>query len=258
MIPSESNTIDVLRAPLISGARALFTTRHGGAGHGNFASANLGRHVGDDPEIVEANRALLARAIGAPLVFVDQVHGTDVLALAAVDPVPVSEIPVTAADAIVTDRSDIALAIMVADCLPVLMCDSDAGVVAAAHAGRRGLLDGVLAATVEQMVTLGARPDRVRAVVGPSVCGACYEVPEQMRAQSAVILSATSAVTSWGAPALDLRAGAIQALIACGLEHERINADAPCTLEDEAFFSYRRSPRTGRFAGVIRLDPVAG
>lgn len=242
------------------GARALFTTRHGGAGSGDFASANLGRHVGDDDAIVERNRALLAEEMGVPLVFVEQVHGRDVLtlpapaALAADDSPLRAASPVVRADALVTDRSDIALAIMVADCLPVLLCEPEAGVVAAAHAGRKGLLGGVLEATLAQMASLGARPERIVGAIGPSVCGACYEVPEAMRAEAAAILPATAATTRWGTPALDLRAGAVEALERCGVPADAVAADPPCTVEDEDFFSYRRAQRTGRFAGVIRLE----
>lgn len=237
------------RALRMRGARALFTTRHGGVSVGSFSSANLARHVGDDDAAVERNRAALAAQVGAPLVFVDQVHSADVHVLPAT-----GECPVVTADALVTGRDDVALAIMVADCMPVLMVDAEAGVVAAAHAGRRGLLDGILQATVAAMATLGARPARIRAVVGPSACGSCYEVPEPMREESMETLSAVGSTTSWGTPALDLRAGAVQALVGAGLRASAIDAAPACTLEDEDFFSYRRDPGTGRFAGVIRRD----
>jgi YfiH family protein len=247
------------RAPRIRGARALFTGRSGGVSTGEHAGLNLARQVGDDESAVEHNRALLAAEIGAPLVFVEQVHSADVHVLPALDAEAPNAsgaadepAPVVRADAIVTDRTDVALAIMVADCLPVLLSDPVAGVVAAAHAGRRGLLDGVLEATLAEMSRLGARPEDTTASIGPAICGACYEVPAQMREDAARRLPATAATTSWGTPALDLRAGAVSVLRAAGLPTEAIDAEHPCTLEDERFYSYRRSAATGRFAGVLR------
>lgn len=216
---------------------------------GDHASLNLARHVGDDDAAVERNRALLAVEMGAPLVFVDQVHSADVHVLPSS-----GEVPVLTADALVTDRRDVALAIMVADCLPVLLSDPEAGVVAVAHAGRQGLLGGVLQNTVQAMQGRGARPERLEVSIGPSICGACYEVPESMREEAAAQLPAARATTSWGTPALDLRAGAVAVLDAAGVPREAIAAEAPCTLEDERFFSYRRSSRTGRFAGVLRRE----
>ncbi|MDN5901193.1 MAG: peptidoglycan editing factor PgeF [Brachybacterium sp.] len=235
------------RAPRLRGARSLFTGRGGGVSAGDHAGLNLARHVGDDERSVERNRALLAGEIGAPLVFVDQVHSADVHVLPATGPVPV-----LTADAMVTDRRDVALAIMVADCLPVLLSDPVAGVVAVAHAGRQGLLSGVLQRTVEAMAGLGARPEDLEASIGPSICGACYEVPAAMRDDAATLLPETRTLTSWGTPSLDLRAGAVAVLDAAGVPRASLDAEHPCTLEDERFYSYRRAPRTGRFAGVIR------
>ncbi|MDN5601636.1 MAG: peptidoglycan editing factor PgeF [Brachybacterium sp.] len=235
------------RAPRLRGARALFTGRDGGVSTGDHAGLNLARHVGDEEPSVQRNRALLAAEIGAPLVFVDQIHSADVHVLPAT-----GEVPVRSADALVTDRRDVALAIMVADCLPVLLSDPVAGVVAVAHAGRQGLLTGVLQHTVESMVALGARPEDLEVSIGPSICGACYEVPAGMRDEAAALLPETWARTSWGTPSLDLRAGAAAVLEAAGVPAASFDMDHPCTLEDERFFSHRRSARTGRFAGVLR------
>ncbi|WP_114855853.1 peptidoglycan editing factor PgeF [Brachybacterium sp. YJGR34] len=235
------------RAPRLRGARALFTGRDGGVSTGEHATLNLARHVGDREQAVEHNRSLVAAEIGAPLVFVDQVHSTRVHVLPAT-----GAPPVVMADAIVTDRRDVALGIMVADCLPVLLSDPRAGVVAVAHAGRRGLLDGVLQSTIAAMEELGARSEDLAASIGPSICGACYEVPETMREEAAQQLPAVRATTSWGTPALDLRAGALAVLEHAGIPAASLDADHPCTLEDERFFSYRRSAVTGRFAGVLR------
>lgn len=216
-------------------------------GAGDYATLNLARHVGDDDGVVERNRALVAAEIGLPLVFVDQVHSADVHVLPETGPVPV-----LTADALVTRRRDVALAIMVADCLPVLLSDEQAGVIAVAHAGRAGLLGGVLQNTLAAMAELGAAPAQISASIGPSICGRCYEVPEEMRADSSVALPATWSVTRWGTPALDLRAGALSVLTAAGIPAAEIDEDHPCTLEREEFFSYRRESLTGRLAGVIR------
>lgn len=235
------------RASRLRGARALFTGRAGGVGADDYATLNLARHVGDDDSVVERNRALVAAEIGLPLVFVDQVHSADAHVLPESGPVPVMT-----ADALVTDRRDVALAIMVADCLPVLLSDEQAGVIAVAHAGRAGLLGGVLQNTLAAMAELGAVPARISASIGPSICGRCYEVPAEMRADSSVALPATWSVTRWGTPSLDLRAGAVSVLTAAGIPTAEIDEDHPCTLDCEDFFSYRRQSRTGRFAGVIR------
>lgn len=243
--PSVSSPL-VARAPRLRGARALFTGRSGGVSTGEHAGLNLARHVGDEERSVERNRELLAAEIGAPVVFVDQVHSADVHVLPATGPVPVRT-----ADAMVTDRADVALAIMVADCLPVLLSSPDAGIVAVAHAGRQGLLGGVLENTVAAMVGLGARPEGLQVSIGPSICGACYEVPAAMRQEAAEQLPETWAETTWGTPSLDLRAGAAAVLERAEVSRASIDADHPCTLEDERFYSYRRTPRTGRFAGVL-------
>ena len=235
------------RVPRLRGARALFTGRAGGVSTGEHSGLNLARHVGDDVRSVDRNRDLLAAEVAAPVVFVDQIHSSDVHVLP-----PTGTPPLVAADALVTDRRDVALAIMVADCLPVLLSDPVSGTIAAAHAGRAGLLGGVLERTVEEMTRLGTRPADLTASIGPSICGACYEVPAPMREEAAQRVPAARAMTSWGTPALDLRAGAAEILAAAGVPRSALDADHPCTLEDERFYSYRRSARTGRFAGVIR------
>ncbi|WP_394214490.1 peptidoglycan editing factor PgeF [Brachybacterium vulturis] len=235
------------RVPRLRGARALFTGRDGGVSTGEHAGLNLARHVGDEERRVQHNRALLAAEIGAPVAFVDQVHSADVHVLPAR-----GDVPLRTADAMVTDRRDVALAIMVADCLPVLLSDPVAGVVAVAHAGRQGLLSGVLQHTVAAMIGLGARAEDLEASIGPSICGACYEVPASLREEAAARLPATWARTSWNSPSLDLRAGAAAVLEASGVPRDALDMEHPCTLEDERFFSYRRSSRTGRFAGVLR------
>ena len=216
----------------------------GGVSTGDFAWLNLGGHVGDDPAAVEENRTRLARAVGVDrshLLFMAQVHGADV----AVARGPWEGDP-PEVDAIVTDRPGLALAVLVADCTPILLADPDAGVVGAVHAGRPGLNAGVVDAAVEAARDLGARS--LRAAVGPSVCGRCYEVPAAMRAEVAARHPEAATVSWTGTPALDVAAGVVARLHALGVPLTWVPG---CTREDPRLYSYRRAPRTGRFAGVV-------
>lgn len=151
-------------------------------------------------------------------------------------------------DGIVTDRPDVVLLVRVADCVPVLLADPDAGVIGAAHAGRPGMAAGVVPATVSRMRELGAR--RIGAWLGPSVCGRCYEVPAALRAEVAAVEPASASTTSWGTPALDVAAGVRAQLERDGVEvHDR----GRCTRESPDLYSYRRDgDRAGRLAGVVR------
>ncbi|MEU5895591.1 MULTISPECIES: peptidoglycan editing factor PgeF [Streptomyces] len=236
----------------MSGAHFAFTDRWGGVSAVPYEELNLGGAVGDDPEAVRTNRTLAAKALDldpARVVWMNQVHGRDV---AVVDGPwgPDAEIP--AVDAVVTARRGLALAVLTADCTPVLLADPVAGVVAAAHAGRPGMLAGVVPAAVEAMVGLGAEPGRIVARTGPAVCGRCYEVPEAMRADAAAIEPAAYAETSWGTPAVDVTAGVHAQLVRLGVCDR---AQSPvCTLESGDHFSYRRDRTTGRLAGYVWLD----
>ena len=141
------------------------------------------------------------------------------------------------------------LAVMVADCVPVVLAGATSEgrpVLAVAHAGRPGVAGGVVPATLERMRAEGA--EDIRAWIGPSICGSCYEVPEGMRADVAAAVPATWATTSWGTPGLDLPAGVRSQLEANGVT---VEYSGPCTLESEDLFSYRGNPETGRFAGLV-------
>jgi hypothetical protein len=140
--------------------------------------------------------------------------------------------------------------------MPVLLADPANRVVGAAHAGRRGLASGVLQNTVAAMVELGAEPNRISAVVGPAVCGRCYEVPAEMRAEVDTAVSGTAATTYRGTPSLNLPKGAISALRAAGVAEVRVIGI--CTVEDDRFYSYRRDGTAGRFAGVVMLAGDGG
>ncbi len=221
------------------GAQRWLTDRSGGVSTGPWSGLDLALHVGDDPAAVAENRRLLRERVGRPVVFMDQCHGSEV---AVIDRVPETA---PRCDALVTTSENLALAVLVADCVPVLLASPE-GVVAAVHAGRPGMLAGVVPRAVERMRTLGART--VEAVVGPSVCGRCYEVPEEMRA-GAARTEPLSATVSWtGTPAIDVAAGVVAQLRRADVEVRWLPG---CTREREDLYSYRRDGTTGRFAGLV-------
>ncbi len=235
-----------------NGAHFAFTDRWGGVSAVPYEQLNLGGAVGDDPEAVRTNRKAAAGSLGlAPecVVWMNQVHGRDV-AVVEGPWAPDADIP--SVDALVTARRGLALAVLTADCAPVLLADPVAGVAGAAHAGRPGMLAGVVPAAVEAMVALGAEPSRMHAWTGPAVCGACYEVPERMRAEAAAIEPACWAETGWGTPAVDVSAGVHAQLAALGVR--RRSRSPVCTRESADHFSYRRDRTTGRLAGYVWLD----
>ncbi|MEU2058799.1 peptidoglycan editing factor PgeF [Streptomyces sp. NPDC013455] len=247
----------------VSGAHFAFTDRWGGVSAAPYEELNLGGRVGDTPEAVRGNRELAAKSLGLDpgrVVWMNQVHGAEV---AVVDEPWGAEAapregsrkegnPVPEVDAIVTARRGLALAVLTADCVPVLLADPVAGVAAAAHAGRPGMVKGVVPAAVRAMVDLGAVPERIVARTGPAVCGRCYEVPEPMRAEVAAVEPAAHAETSWGTPAVDVGAGVHAQLDRLGVCDR---AQSPvCTLESGDHFSYRRDRTTGRLAGYVWLD----
>jgi polyphenol oxidase len=225
--------------------RAGFTSRRGGVSVAPYAGLNLGGHVGDDPAAVEHNRAMLARWVGARVVFPDQVHGRGVIVLDGPPTVPVGE-----ADALVSVDPRVAVGVVVADCVPLLLADDTARVVAAVHAGRAGLVAGVVQAALKAMLAAGARRDRVVAALGPCIAGASYEVPADLRAQVDRQVPGVATTTSWGTPALDLAAGVVAVLRDAGVE--TVTSSTVDTWTDPDHYSYRREGRTGRFAAVIR------
>ncbi|MCT9082733.1 peptidoglycan editing factor PgeF [Streptomyces fulvoviolaceus] len=235
----------------VSGAHFAFTDRWGGVSAAPYEELNLGGAVGDDAEAVRTNRELAAKSLGldpAQVVWMNQVHGADVAVLDE----PWGAEPVPEVDAIVTARRGLALAVLTADCTPVLLADPVAGIAAAAHAGRPGMVAGVVPAAVRAMTELGAEPSRIVVRTGPAVCGRCYEVPEAMRAEVAAVEPAAHAETSWGTEAVDVTAGVHAQLERLGV---RDREQSPvCTLESGDHFSYRRDRTTGRLAGYVWLD----
>lgn len=231
--------------------RRVITTRDGGVSKPPYDSFNLGGS-GDDPAAIRANRRRMADELGlgeANLAWMEQVHGRTATVVDGTEGAPAE-----ATDALVTATPGLGLVALVADCVPVLLGDPVGGVVAAVHAGRVGARVGVLPAAIEAMVGLGAREERIEALLGPAVCGECYEVPSDMQADVARHLPGSASRTRAGTPGLDLRAGLWQQLAAAGVG--RVGVDPRCTVEDRSLFSHRGdSGRTGRLAAVTWLDP---
>lgn len=255
--------VELLDAGLPGGVMGGFTTRTGGTSAPPYASLNLAQHVGDGPERVVAHRTHLAEAVGLPLsalVLPEQVHGSGVAVVGALGEDAdlagaAHHAVVPGVDALVTTAVGVGLVVLAADCLPVLLADAGGGVVAAAHAGRAGLIAGVLQETLAVMVTVGADPARIVAAIGPAACGGCYELPEALADEVGRVVAGSRSTTRWGTPSVDLLAGARTALAAAGVR--QVSTVGGCTLEQpERFYSYRRDGVTGRHGGVVRLAPA--
>jgi YfiH family protein len=160
--------------------------------------------------------------------------------------------PIENTDALLTSTPRLALAVVSADCVPVLLADARAGVVAAVHAGRVGARDGVVARAVEAMLAAGARASDISALLGPAVSGRNYEVPAGMADEVEAALPGSRTTTSTGTPGLDLRAGIACQLKALGVF--AIDVDPRCTVDDVSLFSHRRDAPTGRLASVVWMD----
>jgi len=248
---------------LCPGVRVLYTRRAGGVSSGPFGTLNLSYSVGDDPVAVSRNRSIVLAGLGAGperLVWMRQVHGAEV-AYAPGTPTGLGGVPrddgssgadeSPEADAVFTDSPGVAVAALVADCAPVLLADPVARLVGAAHAGRPGVAAGVVPALVTAMSRAGADPGRMHAVIGPAICGQCYEVPARMRDEVAAAVPGSACVTRKGSPGIDLRAGLRAQLTSLGVG--QVADDLRCTAESAELFSYRRDGKTGRFAGLIWL-----
>jgi len=234
--------------PAPSRVRARMTTRLGGVSAAPYDSFNLAAHCGDDPVAVEANRAALGRD-GAPrIAWLEQVHGAGV-----VDAVTVRGVP--SADASFAHRADVGCAVLVADCLPVLICDRAATVVAAVHCGWRGLARGVLTATVQRLAT---PPSELMAWFGPAISQRRYEVGSDVRdvfVGSRGVHGVDAAFVRAEAPnkwRADLYALARAELGDLGVD--AIYGGGFCTFDERRFYSYRRDGATGRMAALIWLS----
>ncbi|MCU4653627.1 peptidoglycan editing factor PgeF [Roseibacterium sp. SDUM158016] len=250
-------SLEILTSPVLDGVRHGFFSRRGGASSGIFEGLNCGGGSSDQAEIVAMNRDRAARALDVPpthLVTVNQVHSATAVTLDA----PPADRP--RADAIVSTTPGLAIAVLTADCQPVLFADAEAGVIAAAHAGWRGALDGILEATIEEMEAQGARRENIRAAIGPSISQAAYEVGQEFLERfcdddpenARFFINGASGKYLFDLPGYGLKR--LRDAEIAGAEWTR-----HCTYRDaNRFYSYRRATHRGeadygRLLSAIRL-----
>lgn len=230
-------------------ARAAFSLRAGGVSLPPYDSLNLGDHVGDDPEAVGENRAIFAEAFGAAPVYMKQVHGTEVV---VVNDIP-AEIPVC--DALVTAMPGLALSVMTADCLPLLLASSDGRACAAVHCGWKGLAGGIVGNTLKVMRRITS--SQIEAFMGPCIGPASFEVGPEVRERFELLLGKVDFAFAKGRG--DRLWCALPALCAAALGKEGVDMSSvhqsfcDTFADPESFFSFRRSPTTGRMATVVML-----
>jgi YfiH family protein len=240
--------------------KTMITNRHGGFSQPPFDGLNLGLHVGDDPATVQKNRDALKAVVPNDPIWLNQVHGTQVIdadnANACLD--------VPSADASVTSTPGRVLAIMTADCLPVLLASSDGKVVGAAHAGWRGLAAGVIEQTVALMRAKQSNGDKAQAqahaeilaYLGPAIGPHAFEVGSEVRdiflAQNPESAACFEQLQEKGKYLADIYGLACLRLNALGIEH--IEGGGECTLQNPDYFSYRRDQETGRMGSFIWIE----
>jgi YfiH family protein len=238
-----------LIVPLAPGCTAAFTTRAGGISDAPYATLNLAAHVGDDDAAVAANRKAAAAALSVDadrVTWCEQVHGDTVATVTTDD----AGTTLPAADGLVTGERRTPLAVLAADCVPVLLADPRNGVVAAVHAGRRGLVSGIVEVAVGTMLDLGATREGIVGAVGPAIGPCCYEVGDDVAAEVTEALPVTRATTRQGTTSLDLPAGVRHVLAREGVH--AVTAVGGCTAHQPGlFFSHRRDGTTGRHAGIV-------
>jgi len=235
--------------PAPSNVKALQTTRNGGLSLDAFASLNMGMHVGDDPIVVAKNRQLLSAYLPSEPVWVNQVHGINVIDAAASS-------CLQNADASYTNKPNVVCVTMTADCLPVLLCDQKGKVVAAVHAGWRGLCDGVIEAAVAKMQV---PVNEILAWLGPAIGPNAFEVGDEVRSQfmardAQAELAFVARSDKWLCNLYLIAQQRLQRMGVTQIYGAGIDEDF-CTYSDEArFFSYRRDNVTGRMASLIWLE----
>lgn len=249
---------DVLRSELLARAGFAhgFSLRTGGMSEGPFASANLGRRVGDAPERVRDNHVLFARAVGFEpdrLYEVSQVHGRTVRVVGPGE--TPEQVRGEEADALVATADGIAVGVRVADCIPLLLADRRSGAVAAVHAGWRGCEARIVDAALAQLAeTAGTRPGDVLAALGPHIRAGSFEVGEDVAERIAAVAGGQDVVRRGGErPHVDLTRVVRAQLAARGVDEARVDDVGGCTYsEPDRFFSYRRDgARSGRHLGAI-------
>ena len=253
-------TLDIVRAGVLDGVPHGFLGRSGGISRGAVAGLNCGLGSDDDPAAVETNRRLAADAIlpGAPLASVHQIHSPTVVIVR--EAVAHDQRPY--ADALVTDRPNLLLGVVTADCAPVLLADRAAGVTGAVHAGWRGATAGVTDQAIAAMISLGAKVERITAAVGPCIARASYEIDHGFAGR---LLTEDSENERFltdgpaGRPHFDLEAYVVARLAAAGVRRIEAMGLDTYALEDR-FYSYRRAthrgePTYGRQISLIGLEP---
>ena len=247
-LPIASVTEPVFAAdwPAPKGVKTAISTRHGGVSQGVYAALNVGAHVGDVPEHVAQNRAIVQQATPVPLAYLNQTHSTTVVSAEA------ALLDLLDADASVDRSRQVACAVMTADCLPVLLCDENATVVGAAHAGWRGLVNGVIENTIAAMQADSPLMAYLGPAIGPDAFEVGAEVREAFIAHDAAAAAAFTDIGD-GKYLADIYALAKQRLHAAGVK--AVYGGEYCTvLQREDFFSYRRDGQTGRMVSAIWLE----
>ena len=239
-------TIPIVLAPNIT---VVYTTRLGGASTDEWAHFNLGGKSGDVPDHVRANRDALANELHAKLSLINQVHSGDAIDIDArfepnrtfgfdasgtQEAAPVDDVEsvdgtvqIIEGDAQVSTQTGIALGVFAADCLPVLLADPVSGVIAAAHCGRKGLMEGVIGSTVEMMKAKGADPAHILATLGPAICGDCYETGDEIADAFDAKFPGTFTLTRFGGPGIDINKAALMALEQAGVSANHIYSSQP-------------------------------
>lgn len=236
----------------LDGATHAFLGRSGGVSLAPFASLNTGRHVNDDPKDAEENRGRIKKTFGVEndnLVIVNQVHGTKVLNIE--DTVPPE---MTEADAIITARTGIAIAVQTADCVPILLFEPDKKIIGAVHAGWRGTLDNIAAKTIGAMAeTFDIQPSKIRAAIGPSIGSCCYEVSEDITGRFSNNMNYENNNAAIKGRHIDLPIINRIQLQEAGLASANIETIDICTAcRSDIFFSHRKEGgRTGRQLSLI-------
>lgn len=227
---------------VLQNASWLVTDRTGGTSQGAFAFNNLAVHVGDEPTSVAGNRARLEESLGRPIVFSRPVHSNRVHHVSGPGP------DVPGVDALITDRADLGIAALGADCVTVALAAG--GWVAAIHCGWQGLVNEVVPATLNALEGQGVDLRKAQAHLGPAICGRCYAVDEQraMQVRAVCESAVVTGPTGWG---VDVRVGVLDQLAARGI---RATWDPRCTAEDPTLYSYRRDGQTGRQAIVVARE----
>jgi YfiH family protein len=259
-IENNENGLVYMSSTLI-GARHAFTTRFGGVSTGIFSSLNLGSNRGDDPEAVRENYRRVCALMGAGVdeaAVTRQVHGAVVRTVSAADRhVCLSAVPYEA-DGLVTAEKNLPLLCFTADCVPALLCDAEAGVIAAVHCGWRGSVGDILKNAVEAMCALGAKPASICAALGPAIGKCCFEtdddVPQAVEAYLGGDAEGLFVRRADGKTLVDLRGANKRRLVQLGLREEHVDVSEECTFcSHDKYWSHRytRGRRGSQAAAIV-------